>query len=68
MRAALLVILTVVKAIIIIGGLGLVFYHLIKGFSNDDAGSKRKALRYFFLIFLVLITFSVVEFALLAFI
>jgi len=67
MRTAFVLISTAVKAIIIVGGLVLVFYHLIKGFSNNDAGSKRKALRYFIIIFLALIIFSAVEFALLAF-
>jgi len=57
-----LFILTLFKAIIILTGLGLTFWFLIRGLMNIDLNGKSKALKYFFGTAGVIILLSIVEF------
>ncbi len=48
MRAALLIILTLVKVLIILIGLSLTFWSLFKGLLKSEKGWENRTLKYFF--------------------
>lgn len=62
MKATIFVILTLIKAVVIIYFFGLIIKNIYLGFKKDDGLAKRKALKYFFLLFAIIIGISVVEF------
>jgi hypothetical protein len=55
---------TLFKAVILLVGMGVVLWHLVKGITTGDKAFYLKALKYFFLTVAVIITLSVFEFLL----
>ncbi len=63
MKAALFVIGTLLKALMILVGLGFSIYYFVMGLSKNDSRLKRKALRIFLLTVAGVFVFSIIEYA-----
>lgn len=61
-KTILFVILTILKAIAIIIGVGLITKHFIQGMRNQESNGKVKALKYLGLLFLFLLVLTLIEF------
>jgi len=55
---------TLIKFAVIIFGLGLTFWFLIKGLNENNSIKKKKALKYFLLTILVVSILTIIEFTL----
>lgn len=62
MQTTLFLMLTFIKAIIILAGFGFTFWNLIKYFSDKDKPALKKAIKYFFLTFVILFLTMLLEF------
>jgi uncharacterized membrane protein len=62
MRNEMLFVLSIVKVLVVIIGLGLTFWILIKGLMKKEPNWQNKAMKYFFLTWFIIIILSIIEF------
>ena len=62
MKSVILILGSILKVAVIIIGVGLTIWNLIKRFSDKDEESKKKALKYSLLTFGIIFLITVIEF------
>lgn len=62
MNNNLLLALTLIKGLVILIGLGLALWVLIRGIMKKELNWKNKALKYFFITWLIVIILSIIDF------
>ncbi|AHM59235.1 hypothetical protein D770_04840 [Flammeovirgaceae bacterium 311] len=62
MREVIFLILTIIKALVVVGGFVMTFWNLSKGLLKKDEAGVSKAIKYFFGTAGIIIAVSVIEF------